>query len=678
MRKMRKLITGLLALLLATLANIAGAENRPVSDRDLFQAIQDGQLERFTGFLAGDANWNAVDGRGNSLIHALIYPASISLPQAALASGTGQQNRQIGEVPPIRSVRPVKTAVRPHPPGTIGSRLQMIMGAIRRLVERGVPINGTNQQGQTPLHLAVQRQVRLALLPWNPVKIQGGWEREPAPDQSRRFCEFLLELGADPRRHDAGGRTPLFYADAEMYPLLLRHGADLESRDQNGMTPFLAADSQGALALLRLGADAHTTDSRQRNRWHYLYLDGWKELAQKLLELHVDINQRDLDGRTPLLHCCRPEKFAQMVFLVEHGAGFSLADRSGQTALHAATIADNPQGMEWLLRRGAAVNCRNNFGKTPIHYATFNKKRAQLLLRYKANPNIPDNDGNNVLHGLAQDSQTHALENLSLFIRHGAFVNQKNKLGETPLVWAYKRNNTRAMKLLLENGADPNLSTFGDLSLLDRAELDNRSAMGFRSETISLLREHGAKRRRSWFDRHPHALLIGYAFLGIIPFLTFLFSLYKPSGFTKKVLAFLLGPLAFFLLCRLAAGTEGISFGESLLPLILAMPPLAALLMSLSGTRALADRCPPRLGIPLSFLNAAGCMGLTFGVVLSYFSPVRGEGGILLAYDALFGGGAAAGITLIFAVVAWKKRLAPAKIIGSASGSSEVQDKQSK
>ena len=63
--------------------------------------------------------------------------------------------------------------------------------------------------------------------------------------------------------------------------------------------------TKAALALLKLGADPRATDNRKRNRWHYLHVHLWEELAQKLLELRVNSNQRDIEGRTPLLLCCQ-------------------------------------------------------------------------------------------------------------------------------------------------------------------------------------------------------------------------------------------------------------------------------------------------------------------------------------------------------------------------------------
>lgn len=158
-------------------------------------------------------------------------------------------------------------------------------------------------------------------------------------------------------------------------------------------------------------------------------------------------------------------------------------------------------------------------------------------------------------------------------------------------------------------------------------------------------------------------LLRGGAFLGITPLLTFLFSLRRRAPFTRKILWLFIAPVACWLWGMIATAGRGFSPGsDEALILVYAMPPLAALLMSLSGTRALTDRCPPWTGIPLSLLNAAGCPGLTAGIFLLYFPATGGESGLLLAYVALFGGGFAAFVTLAFAFFAWKNRLAAERI----------------
>jgi len=64
-----------------------------------------------------------------------------------------------------------------------------------------------------------------------------------------------------------------------------------------------------------------------------------------------------------------------------------------------------------------------------------------------------ENGENSVLMVAAGDGD---LEMCKFLIKNGASVNYKSDIGETPLGWAMDSKTASVVKLLLDNGADPN------------------------------------------------------------------------------------------------------------------------------------------------------------------------------------------------------------------------------
>ena len=145
-----------------------------------------------------------------------------------------------------------------------------------------------------------------------------------------------------------------------------------------------------------------------------------------LLKKHFDVNVSDADGTTPLQWAVYADDLETTRVLLGAGANAKIPNRYGVTPLSLAASNRNAQIAEALLKAGADANAKLPGGSTMVMTAA----RA-------GNPEI-----------------------LRLLIEHGAEVNAKGDVhGETALVWAVEENHADAAQVLIAHGADVNART---------------------------------------------------------------------------------------------------------------------------------------------------------------------------------------------------------------------------
>lgn len=188
---------------------------------------------------------------------------------------------------------------------------------VKRLVRAGADVNLADDQGDTPLHLAVRehasQEALLTLLdagadvharnhrnftPLEQIAEMGGWDVrhdnvrvlveegakiEPdfvaflAREGHAQTVQLLLDHGYDPNTQDGNGRTALHHAveHPETVRTLLNRGADPTARDNGGITPIDLARTNGdleaatLLGIARRGREAQALrpeSSRARDR----------------------------------------------------------------------------------------------------------------------------------------------------------------------------------------------------------------------------------------------------------------------------------------------------------------------------------------------------------------------------------------------------------------------------
>lgn len=157
----------------------------------------------------------------------------------------------------------------------------------------------------------------------------------------------LIRAGADPKKTDYDGRSPLHlgacrgYEDITLF--LIQEGVDINIKDNFGNTPLLEAVKSGhdriAALLVSKGASMEIDDGGS-----FLctaVARGDSDYLKRLLSNGMDPNLKDYDYRTPL-HVAASEGLIFMAkLLLEAGASVFIKDRWGNTPLDEARMSGN-------------------------------------------------------------------------------------------------------------------------------------------------------------------------------------------------------------------------------------------------------------------------------------------------------------------------------------------------
>lgn len=135
------------------------------------------------------------------------------------------------------------------------------------------------------------------------------------------------------------------------------------------------------------------------------------------------------------------------------------------------------------------VNVRNAHDETPLMLAAINNQMdlAKVLIERGADVNRPDWSP---LHYAATRGHR---EMMRLLIEHDAYIDSEATNGTTPLMMAAYSGSPLAVKLLLEEGADPTLVNHGNASALDFALSKDHQQSAFYIRAFT----------EAWFIQNP-------------------------------------------------------------------------------------------------------------------------------------------------------------------------------
>jgi ankyrin repeat protein len=162
-----------------------------------------------------------------------------------------------------------------------------------------------------------------------------------------------------------------------------------------------------------------------------------------------NVNIQDKNGNTPLMRLVQMEYDEYLIIYNKSIAGVS----------DAITIIDNRKKfIKQLLDRGANPTIKNNEGICPFRWVFPNEKDSKIIDDIiQATGKYVKLTFNQFLDGIANND----IPIVTLYIINNKDkVNQKDENGNTSLIYAVSRKYSDIVKILLDNGADPNIPDY--------------------------------------------------------------------------------------------------------------------------------------------------------------------------------------------------------------------------
>lgn len=230
---------------------------------------------------------------------------------------------------------------------------------------------------------------------------------------------------------------------------------------------FLKAACSGNIELIKklakqlddgkglAGTVADVKDANKRGALIFAAREGKIELCKYLVEeLKIDVNEKDDEGETPVLHAARQGHTATVQYLIEQGADPAIPSATGATALHHAAGNGHIEVVKLLLSKGIDVDLQSDAG-TPLMWAAGlgQEDVVKVLLEHHANVHAQTEDDN--VCPLVSAVAANSLPCVELLVKAGADVNVRTG-DATPLLIAAHNGSAEIINFLLQAGADPN------------------------------------------------------------------------------------------------------------------------------------------------------------------------------------------------------------------------------
>ncbi|XP_036938004.1 protein TANC2 isoform X9 [Acanthopagrus latus] len=312
---------------------------------------------------------------------------------------------------------------------------------------------------------------------------------------------LLLEFGASVDAQSESGLTPLGYAAAgghmAIVTALCRKRAKVDHLDKNSQCALVHAALRGHMEVVKfliqcdwsLGPQQQQSPQTQQQasftKSHAVQQAliaaasmGYTEIVSYLLDLpekdeeeveRAQINNFDtLWGETALTAASGRGKLEVCRLLLEQGAAVAQPNRRGIVPLFSAVRQGHWQIVDLLLTHGADVNLADKQGRTPLMMAASEGHlgTVEFLLAQGASLSLMDKEG---LTALSWACLKGHLPVVRCLVESGAATDHADKNGRTPLDLAAFYGDSEVVQFLVDHGAMIEHVDYSGMRPLDRA-----------------------------------------------------------------------------------------------------------------------------------------------------------------------------------------------------------------
>ncbi len=332
--------------------------------------------------------------------------------------------------------------------------------------------------------------------------------------QDQAVYEFLINNGAQPLQEKSrdGAHALLLLLphlqNVDLINFLESYGLQLKDLDKNGSGAFHYAAKGGHQKMLdwlqKEGLDPSQLNRNLENAQHfaaqglrgktnklstfkylselgvnprqvsktgntpltyYLTKDATLETVAYLIQSGVNVNQPTVNGYNALINASARQKPEIIKLLAKHSSNINHTSSKGETALSIALRYNSQAAVETLLKEGAKSAMRDKAGNSLVYYLikayqpgneTEFDAKLNMLKKEGVDLTQQQASGNTWYHLAAESSQIYLLEKAT---KLPLDVNATNNEGLSALhIAALKTNSLASLKLLIGQGANPNLT----------------------------------------------------------------------------------------------------------------------------------------------------------------------------------------------------------------------------